>query len=746
MKKYANIILEISTKSLDRPFTYLIPESLQSSVDIGSIVTIPFGPSNREVKGYVVSLTDQIQFDETKLKSIFNVNPSINVESDLIKLAYWIQRRYTSSMQAALKSMIPSSTEINKKFSKKIRRNISIEALDRLIEENSANSKWITKLAVFRLLRSNDELYEKNVINETGVSKSVLKTLEKKGLIIIEDHETYRNPFNAQKMNKTEKIMPNYNQQKAIYKIETAVREGNNEVFLLHGVTGSGKTEVYMQVIDQVINEGKQAIVLIPEIGLTPQTVSRFIGRFGDIVGVLHSKLSQGEKYDQWRKAKEGKISIMIGPRSAIFSPFERLGAIIIDEEHEMTYKSEMPPKYHAREVAIKRGSMSNCPIVLGSATPLIESYYKALEGKYTLLELTDKAVQDASLTVDIVDMREELIEGNKTILSHLLKANIEAALNRKEQVILFINRRGHSSFISCRKCGYVVKCPSCDIAYTYHSNKEKMVCHYCGNTINKITTCPNCSSKYIKEFGIGTQKVENYIKSEFKDAKVLRMDFDTTSRKNDYEKILGKFENGEADILIGTQMVAKGHHFENVTVVGVIAADLSLYINDFRACERTFQLVTQVTGRTGRGAKKGKAIIQTYSPDHYSLQCAKEQDYKKFYKNEILFRDMMGYPPFSNIATILLSSKDEGALIEDVFQLKALIIKLIGQKSMTVLGPTPANVSKLKNAYRWRIIIKSIEFKTLNQLLYELNFAVRSDNLWQHMTINHDINSMMSN
>ncbi|PKM96047.1 MAG: primosomal protein N' [Firmicutes bacterium HGW-Firmicutes-1] len=746
MKKYANVILEISTKSLDRPFTYLIPEALQGSVDVGSIVTIPFGPSNRDVKGYVVSLTDQIQFDEAKLKSITNVNSSVNVESDLIKLAYWMQRRYTCGMQAALKSMIPSSQELNKKYSRKIKRNISLEALQKLIEENNSNMKWKTKILFFNLLINHDEMLEKDILQDTGISKSVLKTLEKNGFIQIEDHEAYRNPFNSLKMNKTEKIMPNYNQQKAIYKIESAVRDGKNEVFLLHGVTGSGKTEVYMQVIEQVISEGKQAIVLIPEIGLTPQTVSRFIGRFGDIIGVLHSKLSQGEKYDQWRKAKEGKISIMIGPRSAIFAPFERLGIIIIDEEHEMTYKSEMPPKYHAREVAIKRSSMSSCPVVLGSATPLIESYYKALDGKYTLLELTDKAIENASLSVDIVDMREELLLGNKSILSHSLKTNIEAALNRKEQIILFINRRGHSSFVSCRKCGYVVKCPSCDIPYTYHSNQEKMICHYCGNTINKIIICPNCTSKYIKEFGIGTQKVENYIKNEFKNAKVLRMDFDTTSRKNDFENILGQFENGDADILIGTQMVAKGHHFENVTVVGVIAADLSLYINDFRACERTFQLVTQVTGRTGRGAKKGKAIIQTYSPDHYSLQCAMEQNYKKFYHNEIMFREMMGYPPFSNIATILMSSKDEAALIQDAMQLKHLIMKLIDQKELLVLGPTPANVSKLKNAYRWRIIIKSKEYKALNQLLYELNTMILKDNLWQHMTINLDINSMMSN
>lgn len=744
MRKYANVIIEISATSLDRPFTYLIPEHLRDKIEIGSIVSIPFGVSNRQAKGYVVSLLDKIDFDEQKLKAITEVNANVSVESELIKLASWMQKRYLCSLQSALKGMIPSSKEINKKYDKIVSRNITPDEINHLINEN-IQPRWAKRNEVLELLLKQESFIEKDLMRLTGTTKAIIKGMEKKGLLKIEDQEAYRNPFNIDKISKTENLIPNYQQQKAIYTIDQAVKNNRNDIFLLHGITGSGKTEVYLQVIEQVIADGKAAIVLIPEISLTPQTVNRFIGRFGEIVGVLHSKLSQGEKYDQWRKAKEGKISIMVGPRSAIFAPFENLGIIVIDEEHELTYKSEMPPKYHAREVAIKRGSMSKCPVVLGSATPLIESYFKAVEGKYKLLELKNKAIVSSNLKVDIVDMRNELIEGNKSMLSRELKLTIEGALARREQVILFLNRRGHSSFVSCRKCGYVVKCPSCDIPYTYHLSNERLICHYCGKSIKKVTTCPKCQSKYIKEFGIGTQKVENFIKAEFPSARVLRMDFDTTSHKNGHEEILEKFETHEADILIGTQMVAKGHHFENVTVVGVIAADLSLFVNDFRACERTFQLVTQVTGRTGRGEKKGRAIIQTYSPDHYSLTCAKEQDYIKFYENEIKFRQMMTYPPFSNIATVLMSSEDENALVEGAHHLKSIIVDLIGQNKLMVLGPSPANISKLKNAYRWRIIIKCEEYNLLNQLIQLLNEKIYEENIASFMSIQLDINPMMS-
>ncbi len=744
MKRYANIIIEISATSLDRPFTYLIPQILRDRIEIGSIVTIPFGVSNRGMRGYVVGFLDKINFDEKKLKAITDMNANVTIESELIKLGVWMQKRYLCSLQSALKSMIPSSQPLNKKYEKIITRRLSSEAIHQIIIANT-DARSLKRNDVLELLKTQECFLEKDLIALSGTTKAILKGLEKKGYLSIEDQETYRNPFNIDTIKRTDKLIPNELQQKAIDTIEKSMRNKCSDIYLLYGITGSGKTEVYMQVIEAVIAEGKQAIVLIPEISLTPQTVNRFVGRFGEIVGVLHSKLSQGEKYDQWRKAKEGKISIMVGPRSAIFAPFENLGVIVLDEEHELTYKSEMPPKYHAREVAIMRGNMAKCPVVLGSATPLVESYYKAMEGKYKLLELKNKAITTSSLEVDIIDMRTELVQGNKSMLSTALKKTMEEALSRHEQIILFLNRRGHSSFVSCRKCGYVVKCPSCDIPYTYHLTHERLICHYCGKSIKKVTTCPNCQSKYIKEFGIGTQKVENFIKSEFPGANVLRMDFDTTSLKNGHEKILNQFESGQADILIGTQMVAKGHHFENVTVVGVIAADLSLYVNDFRACERTFQLITQVTGRTGRGEKKGKAMIQTYSPEHYSIICAKEQDYEKFYANEIIFRQMMNYPPFSNIATVLMSSEDEGALVKGAHQLKEILLKLIGHNKIMVLGPSPANISKLKNAYRWRMIIKCEEYKLLNQLIQELNEKIALEHTLDFMSVQLDINPMMS-
>lgn len=742
--KFANIIVEISAKSLDRPFTYLIPNHLEDVVEIGTLVTIPFGPSNREMAGYIIDFVDVIDFDPSKLKSIISVNTSVNVEGNLIRLAHWMQKRYLCTMQTALKSMVPSVEELNIKTKRIIHRLMSPEDIQRLNDGISNHERFKSRKAALNYLVTHDHISEKEFMDKTGATKAIIKSLVTQSVIVINDEETYRDPFSLESIQCNEKHVPNTMQKEAIDRIQEAINENRSDIFLLYGITGSGKTEVYLQVIDEVIKQGKKAIMLIPEIALTPQTVNRFVGRFGDTVGVLHSKLSKGEKYDQWRKAKEGKISIMIGPRSAIFAPFDNIGIIILDEEHETSYKSEMPPKYNAREVAIKRASMSGCPVVLGSATPLIESYYKALQGQYKLLKLNEKAVNEAAVDVQIVDMREELSNGNKTILSNALKEAMESALERKEQIILFLNRRGYSNFVSCRKCGYVLKCPNCDIPYTYHIQGEKMVCHYCNHSIKKVDKCPSCDSIYIKEFGIGTQKVEKIIKQTFPNARVLRMDMDTTSRKHAHESILEQVEQGSADILIGTQMVAKGHDFENVTVVGVIAADMSLYLSDFRACERTFQLVTQVTGRAGRGSKKGKAFIQTYTPDHYSLVCAKNQDYEGFYQNEIQFRQLMNYPPFSNIAILLLSSENEKNLIEEAFRIKDIICERIDEE-IEILGPSPANISKIKNVYRWRVILKASQYKKLNKFIKDIQQRLEKDMREGSVHVQMDINPMMS-
>lgn len=744
MKRYASVIIEISANGLDRPFTYTVPDAFSDIIDIGSVVVIPFGAANRMMTGYVVDFPQSTSIDPSRLKDIESINSSVNVESDLIKLANWMQKRYLCSLQSALKTMVPSSQEINKKFDRYVQRVAGMEEIKGMLDNMPDSPRYESRRRLLQYFTQHETAAEDALIEAAQTTKSVIKGQIEKGILVYVDKEAYRNPYDHEKIERTQNHIPNYLQQKAIFQIETAIHHKTPDIFLLHGVTGSGKTEVYMQAIDRALADHRQAIVLIPEIALTPQTVNRFIGRFGDTVGVLHSRLSKGEKYDQWRKAKEGKIKIMIGPRSAIFAPFDNLGVIIIDEEHEATYKSEMLPKYNAREVAIKRGSMSSCPIVLGSATPLVETYYKALEGKYKLLKLTQKAVKDANLSVEIVDMRKELDSGNKTMLSRSLHAAIDGALEHGEQVILFLNRRGHSSFVSCRKCGIVIKCPSCDLPYTYHSDGEKLICHYCSKTVKKPKICPKCGSQYIKEFGIGTQKVENYIRQAFPKATVVRMDMDTTSNKNAHERILDQVEQGKADILIGTQMVAKGHHFENVTVVGVIAADMSLFVNDFRACERTFQLVTQVTGRTGRGGKPGKAYIQTYSPDHYSLVSAMNQDYEAFYENEIKFRKVMGYPPFTNIAIMLVSGSDENRLIEDMKHIRDFLYQFKDER-VKMLGPSPASLSKLKNSYRWRIIFKSQDYRVLNHMLQTISDRIYKENLWQHLTIQYDINPMMS-
>ncbi len=743
MNKYANIIIEATAKNLNRPFTYRVPQHLKNDIDIGSIVEVPFGKNNKVINGYVIDFTDSIDFDENKAKDIIQINHTVAVEAEMIKLGKWMEKRYITSFHAAFNLMVPSSQVQNKKYKNRV-----VLLLDQDTAEEEliklADKKKNNKLMALKILIELKELSEESLLNKSGITKAVLKTMEKQGWVKIIKDEIYRNPFSINNKS-SKKIQLNEQQRNALNKINQASDNNENKVFLLHGITGSGKTEVYMQAIENQLNKNKQAIVLIPEIGLTPQMVNRFTERFGDIVGVMNSKLSPGEKYDQWRKAKEGIISIMIGPRSAIFTPFSNIGIIIIDEEHEMTYKSEMPPKFHAREVAIKRASLGKYPVVLGSATPLLESYHKALDNKYELLELDSKAIENASLETVIADMREELVNGNKTILSSELNNAIASALARKEQIILFINRRGYASFVSCRKCGYVIKCSSCDISMTYHATNKKMICHYCGNSHEKPKECPNCGSIHIKEVGTGTQKVEQSIKKLFPDARVSRMDMDTTTKKNDTERILLDFNNKQSDILIGTQMIAKGHHFENVTLVGVILADTSLFLEDFRACEKTFQLITQVTGRTGRAEKPGKAIIQTYSPEHYAIITAANQSYREFYDKEIAYRKLMDYPPFSNIGTIMISAREERDLISEAYQIKDLIVKLAKDKEITVLGPTPAQVSKVKNVFRWRIIVKSKEYKPLNILLYNLNQSIVYDNRYNKINLQIDINPMMS-
>lgn len=741
MKIYADIIVDISHSSLDRVFQYRIPKSLRGQIQIGMVVNIPFGKGNKSIKGYVIGLSNKADIDEDRIKEVMSIaTKSVSIESHLIGLAAWMKERYGCTIRAALRVLLPVNQKVNEKVNREIVRLVDEETLGEHIAHWQAK-KYVALCRAGAYLLEHEKVMQDKMLKGTKVTASVLKNLEKKGIIKIISQEIFRDPY-SEGVEPLPRIRPNEEQQQVIQEVSKQTDEGHG-VFLLHGITGSGKTEVYMQVIEHVLAKGQQAIVLIPEIALTPQTVRRFIGRFGNRVGVMHSKLSSGERYDGWRRAVSGDIDIMIGPRSAVFAPFNNLGIIIIDEEHEMTYKSETTPKYHAKEVAIRRGQVTGATVVLGSATPSLESYYMAKEGNYRFVTLREKAAATHPLQVDVVDMREELAEGNKSIFSQELKKAMLNKLEQKEQIILFLNRRGYARFVSCRQCGYVIKCDHCDIPYTYHASGNKLICHYCGKTISMVKKCPTCSSKYIKQFGIGTQQVEALTKIEFPHAKVLRMDLDTTSKKHSHDRLLGSFRKGEADILIGTQMIAKGHDFPKVTLVGVLAADLSLYMSDFRASERTFQLLTQVTGRAGRSQLVGRAIIQSYTPDHYSITCSKEQDYEGFYEAEMVYRKGMRYPPFSNILVMLLQSDKEKELITRSFELARDIGLVAPKMQMEVIGPSPANIAKINNSYRRIILLKADDYSNL--ILFYNKYMDRLQAKYNGMSIGVDLNPLIA-
>jgi primosomal protein N' (replication factor Y) len=515
-----------------------------------------------------------------------------------------------------------------------------------------------------------------------------------------------------------------------------------NEInrFLIHGVTGSGKTEIYMQLVSYMININRDSIILVPEISLTPQMIERFKGRFGKDVAIFHSRLSVGEKFDEWLKVKEGKVKVAIGARSAIFLPFKNLGLIVIDEEHEASYKSESNPKYDARDIAVFKSKISNCKVVLGSATPAIDTYYKTEKNEIMLLNLSNRAVSFDMPEINVVDMREELLAGNKSMFSRDLFIKMKQSIMDGDQILLFLNRRGFSSFVSCRKCGYVFKCKNCDVSLTYHASKNIMQCHYCGSVSNVPKVCSKCGSKYVKYFGVGTEQVEREVKKYFSSTTTLRMDFDTTRQKNSYERIYDEFKHGKAQVLIGTQMIAKGLDFPNVTLVGVLAADLTLNMPDYKSQERTYQLLTQVSGRAGRGQKKGRVVIQTYSPDNYSIECSVKNDYKNFYKKELELREVMDYPPFSKLFNANFSSKNESLLIKKVNEIGDLIKFYTRDKELTVLGPCPCGISKIKEMYRWQIIVKgnfnedcAIDIKNM---IYKF-----LDNVYEDIKVSIDIN-----
>ena len=590
------------------------------------------------------------------------------------------------------------------------------------------------------LLDEGAPLATADLMKRVNASASLLRPLERRGVIQITRAQTIRNPLSSESVAPTQPLRLNSAQSTAFAEIQKALASHATEssldngtkhppTFLLHGVTGSGKTEVYMQAMADVLENGKSVIVLVPEISLTPQTASRFVGRFGDRVALLHSRLSDGERYDQWHRIQKGEADIVIGPRSAIFAPVPKLGMLIIDEEHSDSYKSDTAPRYHAREVAQKRSELANCLVLLGSATPSLESFHRTRNGSYRLLNLPDRVFDRKMPDVHIVDMRNELKKGNRTIFSELLRSSIEERLVRREQIILFLNRRGHSTYVFCRTCGYVERCDNCSISLTYHRETQQLVCHHCGSKRPTQQACPQCSSDAIRFFGAGTEAVEQEVHKSYPKARVKRFDADSTARKNAHQQILEEFEQQKIDILIGTQMVSKGLDFPNVTLVGVIAADTALNLPDFRASEQTFSLLTQVAGRSGRADLEGVVVIQTYMPEHYSIEAAQKHDYLDFYAQEVVARGALRYPPFAHVATLLLRGKDEQAVIEashvardqlEIWQTDqehALQAPKVEETSVEILGPAPAPLSKIEGKFRWHLLLRSTDPKKIGQL-----------------------------
>lgn len=728
MKLYAEVIINSEALEIDRPFTYKVPEEFNNEIKIGQIVKVPFGKGNKTSEGFILNLKndDNIKFKTKNIAAILVKDPVI--DEDDINLIEFLREKTLCKYIDAFRLLIPVGIMKGAKAKKK--RVIVLKNEDL---SNIKNPDGYKKIVEF--FKTNSGKYTKSeLINEHSISQYKLNKLIENEVLSIEEESVFR--YNDRVYNKDSAKTLTIEQ-------ENIIREyinSDDKMFLLKGVTGSGKTEVYMKLVERVLLEGKSAIILVPEIALTPQMIERFKGRFGVNVALFHSKLSDGERFDEWFRVKEGKAKVIVGARSAIFLPAKNLGLIIIDEEHENTYKSEQNPKYQTKEVAEYLSELKGCKVILGSATPSIETYYRALTGEMKLLELNSRVDNKPMPPMKVIDMRNELKGGNKSLFSRELFIAIQERLKRKEQIILFLNRRGFSTFVSCRSCGYVFKCDECDISMTYHKN-GLLICHYCGKTKREPRECPKCHSKYVKFFGAGTQRIEEEVKKYFNNVRILRMDVDTTRDKHSYERIYNTFKNGEADILIGTQMVSKGLDFKNVTLVGILAADMSINIPDYRAAERTFQIITQVAGRAGRGDKQGEVLIQTYTPQHYSLQYAVNYDYEGFYEKEFTVRAMMKYPPFGKLLLINGTSKKEELLKNFMHKITMMIKPLVENcLDIEILGPIPCMISKVKENYRWQIVIKG-EFdsyfsKNIKEILYDEN-----KNVYNDIRISMDIN-----
>ena len=740
MKEYVSVIVDLPVKQVNKEFTYHVPVQLRNEANLGRKVIVPFG--NQKIEGYIIASKDKA---EIETKDLLNVADEIEYfNQELLQVAQWMAEYYQCYLITAIKAVIPSG-DLTVKTKRIVKLAQSKSETKNIISE--LKSKAPKQAAVLRYLTNHEaELITTKLAAKVDTSAGTIRRLADKGLVVYQQQEIRRNPYQNLDFKATTNLELTLEQQQALEQIMDKVNSEQSQTFLLKGVTGSGKTEVYLQAIAKILAQGQGAIVLVPEISLTPQTIARFKSRFQDQVAVLHSKLSAGERFDEWRRLKKGEAKIVIGARSAIFAPLPDLGLIIIDEEHETTYKQDDHPKYHAREAAVYRAQLNQAVTVLGTATPSLESYYRTQNKDYQLLELHNRIDDRPLPQVEVVDMREELNKGNRKMFSELMQKEINVRLEEGEQCIVFLNRRGFSTFVQCRKCGYVMRCDNCDVSLTYHSNPPLLHCHYCDYKEEVPDTCPDCGSQYIKYFGVGTQKVEEQLTELFPAANIKRMDVDTTRKKGSYRRILSDFKEHKIDILVGTQMVAKGHDFPNVTLVGVVTADTALNFPDFRSSERTFQLLTQVAGRTGRGDKGGEVVVQSYTPEHYSIQFAKEHDYDSFYEKEIESRQATSYPPFSKLINFLISAEQEEKVIKTAHKLGELVrgkIEVLAAEQVQVLGPVQAPLSKIQGKFRWQLIIKGPQLDILREISDYAVTELRNMSISENVKVSVDVDPL---
>ncbi len=707
--EYANLIVDRHHQRVDQIYTYRIPEALRGRVRPGMMVSAPFGSGNRSIRCYVLEISESTSLPADKLKELNGLLSEEELfQADDVALARFLKERCGATLSSCLALFVPKKPETGLEF----------RTLVTLAEEEGKDKEKLRlgsrQEELLAFLRQTGGTAEWSVIRDAlGISRSTLASLEKKGLILISEEPEEKPPASFISFEKEAPVSLNEEQEQALSAIVSSIREQRAERFLLFGITGSGKTEVYLRAAEETVRRGRQVILLVPEISLTPQYRRQLEERFGERVAVLHSQLTDAERSRRWERAKEGFYDVVVGPRSALFAPLRQLGLVIIDEEHETSYKAEDMPAYHAREAAEELCRIKGIPLVLGSATPSVESFYRAQKGELTLLRLSRRATGACLPLVSVADMRQEAAAGNMSLFSDKLKKALAERLRKGEQSILFLNRKGYAGFVNCRTCGFVLRCPRCYLPYTYHKDRNVLLCHHCGKAVAMPAACPDCGSPYIRAFGVGTQRVEEEVKRLFPEARVARMDRGTASAANAPEAFYRDMAEGRTDILIGTQMVAKGFDFPGVTLVGIVAADMTLFAPDYHATERTFQLLTQACGRSGRSGLDpvpGEAIIQTFAPEHFCIREAARQDYEAFYREELLSRELLEAPPFKHILQLSVTGKNEEAARREVRELYELMAPYAARRSFILLGPAPAVLGRINDTFRWKVLVKAAD------------------------------------